>query len=78
MRQKRKNHKNSFDNIIIKVSRFSYYDDKEKKFKTTTLLNKSIGLKNNQTIILIVKISIWKNWIVLKAQIDIKDMFFES
>ncbi|MFW4371205.1 MAG: Mbov_0401 family ICE element transposase-like protein [Spiroplasma sp. hy2] len=67
--------KTHFGNIIIKASRFRYYDDKVNKFKTTTLLNKAIGLKNNQTIILSVKISIWKEMDSAKRQRDIKDIF---
>lgn len=64
--KKNKKLKSPFGDIIIKASRFRYYDKKENKFKTTTLLNKVIGLKNNQTTILSVKILIWKKWIVLK------------
>ncbi|WP_342262430.1 MULTISPECIES: hypothetical protein [unclassified Spiroplasma] len=73
--KKDKTMKTPFGNIIIKVSRFRYYDDEKNKFRTTTLLNKSIGLKNNQTIILSVKISIWKEMDSAKRQRDIKDMF---
>ncbi|ALA97954.1 hypothetical protein SKUN_001068 [Spiroplasma kunkelii CR2-3x] len=67
--------KTPFGNIIIKSSRFHYYDKKEKKFKTTTLLNKKNGLKNNQTIILSVKIEFWKLMDSAKRQRDIMDMY---
>ncbi|WP_342276676.1 Mbov_0401 family ICE element transposase-like protein [Spiroplasma endosymbiont of Nebria brevicollis] len=67
--------KTPFGDITIKASRFCFYDKKENKFKTTTLLNKEIGLKNNQTIILSVKISIWKEMDSAKRQRDIRDMF---
>lgn len=73
--KKKKTIKTPFGDILIKVSRFRYYDHKEKKFKTITLLNKLIGLKNNQTIILSVKISIWKELDSAKRQRDIRDMF---
>ncbi len=45
--KKNKMIKNPFGNIIIKASRFGYRDKKDNKFKTITLLNKKIGLKNN-------------------------------
>ncbi|MBW3057730.1 MAG: hypothetical protein CXB60_00645 [Spiroplasma poulsonii] len=73
--KKNKMIKTPFGNIIIKASRFRYYDKKENKFKTTTLLNKVIGLKNNETIILSVKIEIWKLMDSAKRQRDIMDMF---
>lgn len=72
---KNKTIKSPFGDILIKASRFRYYDKKEKKFKTTTLLNKVIGLKKNQTIILSVKIAIWKEMDSAKRQRDIKDMY---
>jgi hypothetical protein len=47
--------KTEHGDIQIKVSRFRYYDEENKKYKTTTLFNNAIGLKNNETIILDVK-----------------------
>ncbi len=69
--------KNPFGNIVIKVPRFGYRDKKDNKFKTTTLLNKKIGLKNNQTIILSVKIEPWKLMDSAKRQRDIIDMYLK-
>ncbi len=51
--------KTPFGNIIIKASRFNYRDKKDNKLKKT-LLNKKISLKKNKTIILSIKIAIWK------------------
>ncbi|ALA98214.1 hypothetical protein SKUN_001347 [Spiroplasma kunkelii CR2-3x] len=73
--KKNKMIKTPFGNIIIKASRFGYRDKKDNKFKTTTLLNKKIGLKNNQTIILSIKIELWKLMDSAKRQRDIMDMY---
>ncbi len=67
--------KTLFGNIIIKSSGFCYLDKKDNKFKTITLLNKKIDLKNNQTIILSIKIAIWKLMDINKRQRDIMDMY---